>query len=303
MEIETVDELISSNQDDEVFDILNEITSLINKYISDNRENMSLIQLKLSLLLKTIQELFYPLKTNLTPNIKIKKVNLLKTQHNPQVLDTKTIYNIQKKMNEKKFFSIYLNSNTSGSLCDQNNSNSENIYEVIRLKRKLKEEHEKYILREIGYLERISMIQNQLKKNEKEINSLKFPYIFNNNSNNSINSSGRASQFLFSKRNNNFSCDNIFNNTDKKSNRNNLDFSYFEKNINLNDFQDHKQHNSIQKLHYKYDVGNSYLKHDFKNIQKTFLKNSRIIRSLKECYSPSSCMKETETNSKNNKSQ
>ena len=306
MEEETTNEIKSNNQKNEILEILNEITSMINKYITDNQENWSLVQMKLSLLLKTTQELLYPPKTNLAPNIKIKKINLFASSYSPYTLNTKPIYNIQKQINENLFFSLNLNRKTSGTLNEKTNSNSDNIYEIIKLKRKLKEEHEKYLLRELAYLERISTIQSQLKKREKEDTSPKFPNISDINSNNvSKNNSSmikNVNKFLDSKMKKNFSCDNLFNSTSKKSSRNNIEFSFFEKNFNLNDFQEHKQHNSIKKLRYKYDVGNSYLKNDFKNIQKVFLKNSRVIRSLKDSYSPTFCIKESENNSKNNKS-
>ena len=308
MENEINDEVKSNNKNNEILDVLGEITSLINQYIADNQENLNLVQLKLSLLLKTIQELFYPKNINLTPNIEIKKINLLSSSDNSNVINAKTIYNIQKKLNENKFFSVNLNSSTVGNLYEQNNSNSEYIYEIINLKRKLKEEHEKYLLRELAYLDRISVIQNQLKKYENEKINQKFPNISDiNSNNNSIISSNRTmskniNKFLYSKRKNNSSCDNLFNYTTKRSNRNNIGFSYFGKNFNLNDFHEHKQHNSIKKLHYKYDVGNSYLKHDFNNIQKIIFKNNKVIRSLKDCYSPSFCIKESENNSKSNKS-
>ena len=306
MEEKTTNEINSNNQKNEILEILNEITFMINKYITDNQENWSLVQMKLSLLLKTAQELLYPPKTNLVPNIKIKKINLFATSYNPHTINTKPLYNIQKKINENLFFSINLNSKTAETLNEKTNSNSDNIYEIIKLKRKLKEEHEKYLLRELAYLERISTVQSQLKKHEKEISSPKFPNISDINSNNISNSSSamikNVNKFLDSKMKKNFSCGNLFNSRSKKSNRNNIEFSFFEKNFNLNDFQEHKQHNSIKKLHYKYDVGNSYLKNDFKNIQKVFLKNSRAIRSLKDSYSPTFCIKESENNNKNNKS-
>ena len=308
MENEINDEVKSNNKNNEILDVLGEITSLINQYIADNQENLNLVQLKLSFLLKTIQELFYPKNINLTPNIEIKKINLLNSSDNSNVINAKTIYNIQKKLNENKFFSVNLNSSTVGNLYEQNNSNSEYIYEIINLKRKLKEEHEKYLLRELAYLDRISVIQNQLKKYENEKINQKFPNISDiNSNNNSIISSNRTmskniNKFLYSKRKNNSSCDNLFNYTTKRSNRNNIGFSYFGKNFNLNDFHEHKQHNSIKKLHYKYDVGNSYLKHDFNNIQKIIFKNNKVIRSLKDSYSPSFCIKESENNSKSNKS-
>ena len=183
MENEINDEVKSNNKNSEILDVLGEITSLINQYIADNQENLNLVQLKLSLLLKTIQELFYPKNINLTPNIEIKKINLLNSSDNSNVINAKTIYNIQKKLNENKFFSVNLNSSTVGNLYEQNNSNSEYIYEIINLKRKLKEEHEKYLLRELAYLDRISVIQNQLKKYENEKINQKFPNISDINSN------------------------------------------------------------------------------------------------------------------------
>lgn len=170
---------------------------------------------------------------------------------------------------------------------------------------------------ELNYYEKekeTQNINNSNSINKSDINNntiTKFPDIKNNSAyntisnsiieNGSVNRSVGGSIYASGKMKKNLSDFNddickklyIYNFNKNRNNRSNVsheysyrnfDFAPIDSNFKILDFQKHKNHNSFQKLHYKYGIGNTFLKHDFKQIKNTILKNGRTIRALKEGF-------------------
>lgn len=151
--------------------IFDKIISRITNFINNSNNNQLYILDKLKSIDNFINSIFP--KDNLTLNNIIIRDKILKDSNN-----------IFMDINEEK--QIYEKDSFEPPLKEQIRDNciSSNQYTIIKLKRILKEQHEKYQIRELGYLERIYSLQKKLKSYENKEILDKSKEIKNNKKNN-----------------------------------------------------------------------------------------------------------------------
>ena len=144
--------------------MLNKIIKCIIEYISKNLNNNLLIESKLILINNYILDIFRSQETsrNSFAKTKIKKLN-----HSKTFSDKALTPEFDKNITLSKFSNIFLNIKTKGKDSNISPNNQEifpykDKYKIMKLKKLLKNEQEKSMLKELSYLKRLSFAQEKL---------------------------------------------------------------------------------------------------------------------------------------------
>ena len=295
---------------DNIIKIITLINQSIFKYIKDNLNDKKIIEQKL-----------IEINNNIKDILKKKSENCKKVQKYQKIFfkslsKVNTLVSPEKSNNsnnKKSLKDIINNKNiTNPNILGEMDSNK---YLTFKLKKKLKQEHDKNKIKELEYLERIAILQCKLNLYEKNLEKLilerktskkikernnslknsstsKFYFKLKNFDNNKEKEKEKdrnmlrpLSNIVDSKISNlkkyfkNFSemynskKNNYIIETYISANTNTLD-SYLNRNLKRNGY------NSINDLHYKYQIGNNYLRNDFREIKRTIHKNNTKIEKL-----------------------
>jgi len=151
--------------------MLNKIIKCIIEYISKNLNNNLLIESKLILINNYILDIFRSQETsrNNFTKTKIKKLN-----HSKTFSDKALTPEFDKNITLSKFSNIFLNIKTKGKDSNISPNNQEifpykDKYKIMKLKKLLKNEQEKSMLKELSYLKRLSFAQEKLNFYESKI--------------------------------------------------------------------------------------------------------------------------------------
>jgi hypothetical protein len=151
--------------------MLNKIIKCIIEYISKNLNNNLLIESKLILINNYILDIFRSQETsrNSFAKTKIKKLN-----HSKTFSDKALTPEFDKNITLSKFSNIFLNIKTKGKDSNISPNNQEifpykDKYKIMKLKKLLKNEQEKSMLKELSYLKRLSFAQEKLNFYESKI--------------------------------------------------------------------------------------------------------------------------------------
>ena len=151
--------------------MLNKIIKCIIEYISKNLNNNLLIESKLILINNYILDIFRSQETsrNNFTKTKIKKLN-----HSKTFSDKVLTPEFDKNITLSKFSNIFLNIRKGrGENSEKNgmrpNSPFKDKYKINKLKKLLKNEQEKSMLKELSYLKRLSFAQEKLNFYESKI--------------------------------------------------------------------------------------------------------------------------------------
>lgn len=131
----------------------NKIISKIANFINNSNNNQILILKKLKLIDNYIRKILQENNITLDNLLTRDKISSLREQHSLYT----DIEEPHHYYTEKDLFESLMKEQIKN-----NNCISSNHYFVIKLRRKLKEQHEKNKIRELGYLERICSLQNKL---------------------------------------------------------------------------------------------------------------------------------------------
>ena len=279
--------------------ILKEI-ELINislfKYINEAKNNEKRTELKMIYINKCINNILY------------KKEKTKKSLKNLSAKISKKNYTYLTSMENNK-------NTTNPDITDNYIDNSILKFKMIR---KIKNEHDKFMIKELEYLQRISELQSQLKLYEKTIEQL---IIENNQINNEINLNNDVNNTKMNKTNsvsdlplkddnivkniidiknkrksnkiNNFhpSSNDHVNKSMRslkrdnfiiyKKNKNNID-SYSKINISKNNNNRPKYTAHLVNLNYKYEVGNAYLRNKFFKLKKDIKEETLHLKKIKD---------------------
>jgi hypothetical protein len=144
--------------------MLNKIIKCIIEYISKNLNNNLLIESKLILINNYILDIFRSQETsrNNFTKTKIKKLN-----HSKTFSDKALTPEFDKNITLSKFSNIFLNIKTKGKDSNISPNNQEifpykDKYKIMKLKKLLKNEQEKSMIKELSYLKRLSFVQEKL---------------------------------------------------------------------------------------------------------------------------------------------
>ena len=286
---------------DNIINIIDNINKKVFQYIKDNLKDIKIIEKKLLLIDSNVKILFHKnnkLETN--QNLykseilfnSYDKINSFTSQGKPKILKRQKNENIKNQNKIKEMNSIkYLN---------------------FKLKKKLKQDHDQNKIKELEYLERIAILQCKLNLYERYLeklilekksctnikqrnNSLK-------NINNNYYLNNKNSELDKIKERNlcrpySSTIDekisnlkkNVFESFNNNRNNNSAIDTYISANTNtldsyLNRNKKRNYRNSLNDLHYKYQIGNNYLRNDFKQIKKTIHKNNCKINKLMNNY-------------------
>ena len=281
-------------------DSLLKIIELINisllKYINHEKNNQKRIELKLVYISNLISEILYKKNSNKKHQQHSKLREYVIKSNNFSAKTRKSNYNLTSIENNKSSVNF-----------DYFDDVSSNNYLNFKYKKKIKEEHNKYMIKEMEYLERIAELQSKLNLYEKsleqliiensELNSNK--YIDKNIRKNRTNSakllSIKDTEKLNYFKDNNLQENNVSqkkkvykfnplsisseNNTIKKLKKDlkNTNISivdaYFnhikmKKNKTKSKSMRQRFATSLNDLNFKYQVGNGYLRNNFKQLKK-----------------------------------
>lgn len=284
------------NIPDKIINIMTHINETLFKYVKDNFYNINIIETKLVLINNKINEVLeMNAKKNKSLNSKSKKV-LFKS------FSSNNILNNTDKSKNNKFKNILkenINSNNIKNITNSNiiNEIDSNKYLTFKLKKKLKQEHNKNKLKELDYLERIAVLQCKLSLYEKNLEKLIIENISNKKfrANLNFNYYFRSLKSDYKNERNLFrplsstTIDTKISNLKKhfnkyvenKKNNNSISETYITANINsLESYLSKNKKNNYcnsNYLHYKYEIGNNYIKNDFRRIKKTIHENNTKI--------------------------
>ena len=279
--------------------ILKEI-ELINislfKYINEEKNNEKGTELKMIYINNFINDILYK---------KEKAKNSLK--------------NLSAKIRKRNYNLTSMENNKNNTNPDINDDCFDNSILKFKMKRKLKNEHDKFIIKELEYLQRISELQSQLKLYQKTIEQL---IIENNQINNGINLNIISNNIKMNKVNsvsdlslkennnvkyidiknkrksnkiNNFhpSSNDYINKSmrslkrnnyimyQKNNTKNNID-SYSQVNLNKKNNQGRKYTAHLVNLNYKYEVGNAYYRNKFFKLKKDINEERMHLKKIKD---------------------
>ena len=301
---------MSNEYSKEISSILDKIISkLLNYYNNFNKENDTNNQI---ILLDKLNSIYNFIKIKLSKDL---NTNKIASEKEKIYLITDSNERIQ-NLKEKELF---------GFIAKESSKNKNNIqsyqYIINKLKREIKEEHEKCQIKELGYLDRISKLQKSLRlydeyKNKintnddinwKIINKPKVKYLLNSVDSKKTNSfieikdnqkymsHNKIKKLYKSRLNNNKLSYQKFSDLSKKRKLNKLDFSNIGFNNDDSKLRYKKNNNieqelfinkyliSINNLKYLKRNINTAVKHDFKKIKKEIDDSKNKIRLLKEC--------------------
>ena len=281
------------------------IIELINislfKYISQEKINEKLAKVKLMYINNLITDILYN-------NTEIKN-----PPKNPSA-----------KTRKAKYHLTTLDDNNNNN----NNLNSEILNEIkmnnlikFRLKKKLKCEHDKFVVKEMEYLQRILELQSQVNTYEKSLNIInnenisQIPNfeIIRNNSAKSLTVKNKQNLRSFQRKNIGNSISNSNNNTDRrqikivqsftnsygnsnaKNNRGeNQKFnkensvssidSYIHSNINRNK-NSADSYNKNRQFEYKYQIGKGYFRNKFYKLKKDIKEQNNYLQKVRDILS------------------
>ena len=308
------DKQINLKIPDSIIKIISVINQTLYKYIKDNLNEEKIIEAKLLFINNYIKEKF--LKKHKSQNeiklLKPEKLHFKSYISNTLVTPEKLSIYKNKSVNYLEESNSYKNRSNP----KVNNEMNLNNYINFKLKKKLKQEHDKNKIKELEYLERIAVLQCKVNLYEKNFEKL----ILENNSfkiqngrNNSTKNDNNNKKIYYKIKNTkvaneknrpftrplsstidakisnlkkyfkNFSeirnsrKNNSMFETYINANANTLD-SYLNMNKKRNRFSSHNDFN------YKYEIGNSYLRNDFREIKRTIHKNNdKIVKIINNC--------------------
>ena len=279
------------------------IIELINislfKYISQEKINEKLAKVKLMYINNLITDILYN-------NIEIK---------NP-------LKNASAKKRKAKYHLTTLDDNNNSNLnSDLFNDIKINNLIKFRLKKKLKNEHDKFVVKEMEYLQRILELQSQVNTYEKSLNIInnenisQIPNfeIIRNNSAKSLTVKNKQNLRSFQRKNIGNSISNSNNNTDrrqikivqsftnsygnsnaKNSRGENQKFnkensvssidSYIHSNINRNKNSD-DSYNKNRQFEYKYQIGKGYFRNKFYKLKKDIKEQNNYLQKVRDILS------------------
>ena len=299
---------MSNEYSKEISSIFDKIISkLINYYNAFNKDDDTNNQI---ILLDKLQSIYNFIKIKLSKDLNKNKIS---SENEKIYLITDANERIQ-NLREKEIF---------GFITKESSRNKNNItsyqYVINKLKREIKEQHEKYQIKELGYLDRISKLQKSLQiyeeynikinndNNLRNINKPKIKYLLNSVDNKKTNSyieikdnqkymsHNKIKKLYKSRINNNKLSYQTFSDLSKKRKLNKIDFSNIDFNnddsklryINKNNFEQNLFINkyllSIKNIKVLKRNINTAVKHDFKEIKKEIDDSKKKIRLLKEC--------------------
>ena len=298
---------MSNEYSKEISSIFDKIISkLINYYNAFNKDDDTNNQI---ILLDKLQSIYNFIKIKLSKDLNKNKIS---SENEKIYLITDANERIQ-NLREKEIF---------GFITKESSRNKNNItsyqYVINKLKREIKEQHEKYQIKELGYLDRISKLQKSLQiyeeynnkinnDNNLNINKPKIKYLLNSVDNKKTNSyieikdnqkyisHNKIKKLYKSRINNNKLSYQTFSDLKKKRKLKQIDFSNIDFNnddskpryINKNNFEQNLFINkyllSIKNIKVLKRNINTAVKHDFKEIKKEIDDSKKKIRLLKEC--------------------
>lgn len=287
------------NIPDKIINIMTNINETLFKYVKENYYNINIIETKLVLINNKINEVLeMNAKKNKSIISKNKKV-LFKS------FSSNNLLNNTDKSNNNKFNNNIKHSINNNNIKNINNSNiikeiDSNKYLTFKLKKKLKQEHNKNKLKELDYLERIAVLQCKLSLYEKNfekliidnINNKKFRANLNLNYYFKNQKSGYKNERNLIRPLSSTTIDTKISNLKKhfkkyvenKNNNNSISETYITANMNsLESYLSKNKKNNYcnsNYLHYKYEIGNNYIKNDFRRIKKTIHENNTKITKL-----------------------
>lgn len=162
----------NNNISESILRIVENINKLLFKYINQEKNNQKITELKLVYINNLVTEILYQKKNG-------------KKSDNCSAKPRRYNYNLTSIENNKKF-------NTNPDIFEEINKSNMEInsnYLRLKLKKKIKSEHNKYKIKEMEYLQRISELQSELNSQEKNYEKLNsennelINYINNLNSN------------------------------------------------------------------------------------------------------------------------
>ena len=297
---------MSNEYSKEISSIFDKIISkLINYYNAFNKDDDTNNQI---ILLDKLQSIYNFIKIKLSKDLNKNKIS---SENEKIYLITDANERIQ-NLREKEIF---------GFITKESSRNKNNItsyqYVINKLKREIKEQHEKYQIKELGYLDRISKLQKSLQlyeeyknkvnndNNLKNINKPKIKYLLNSVNNKKTNSfieikdnqkylSHNKIRKLYKTRiNYNKLSHQTFNDLKQKRKLNEIDFSNID--FNNDDSKLRYRNNNVEKYLFinKYLLSfknikvlkrniNTAVKHDFKDIKKEIDNSKKKFIFLKE---------------------
>ena len=295
------DNSISSSKShitDKINKKINAIYETLCKYAKENINNIIIIEKQLLIISNKINEI---LKINQDKNVKSIKLSFKSFSANSILMNTD-------KSKNNKDLNYYQDSimNNNIMTSDKTNPNifSEancNKYLNYKLKRKLKHEHDKNKIKELEYLERIAVLQCKLNLYEHNfekvlmennlINNKKFRSIHNWNLNFKIKNRDKKEEKYLTRPLSSAG-------DDKKSSYLKKKFKKFVENhkihnnsliesfISANKLSSESNDYSYKKTSgpYKYQIGNNYLRNDFRQIKKAIHNNkTKITKFIDNC--------------------
>lgn len=289
--------LLNSEIPDIIIKIITQINQTIFKYIKENINNIKYIEKKLSIINISINEI---LQKEKEPKKYSNLDKLLFKSYNNNIMD--------KFNRNKNNFSLIENNKNIASSTDDIYSNK---YLTYKLKKRLKHEHYNNKIRELNYLERIAILQCKLNLYQKNFekfildNNNFIKNIFINNSSEDLDKNNKTNNnFIFNikKLNNGKECQrNLYrplsclSDAKVKIKKKNFGQKYIKiKSLiqtymnaysngleNYSDNNKLNRNNSLNNFHYKYQLGNNYLRNDFNQIKKTIHENNNKISKFR----------------------
>ena len=245
------------------------IIELINislfKYISQEKINEKLAKVKLMYINNLITDILYN-------NIEIK---------NP-------LKNASAKKRKAKYHLTTLNDNNNSNLnSDLLNDIKINNLIKFRLKKKLKNEHDKFVVKEMEYLQRILELQSQVNTYEKSLNIInneninQIPNfeIIRNNSAKSLTVKNKQNLRSFQRKNIGNSISNSNNNTDRRQIKIVQSFTNSYGNSNAKNSRGDRQ------FEYKYQIGKGYFRNKFYKLKKDIREQNNYLQKIRDILS------------------
>ena len=303
MPLQTISELINKyihykKIPESLLNIIELINISLFKYITQEKINEKLAKVKLIYINNLITDILYN-------NIEIK---------NP-------LKNSSAKTRKAKYHLTTLDNNNNNLNSDILNDIKQNNLIKFRFKKKLKNEHDKYIVKEMEYLQRILELQSKVNMYEKSMNNINNENVnkiinfelIRNNSAKSLTVRDEQNLRSFQKNNNNNSKSN--NNTDRKQikivqslsnscgNNNIKNYrgenqkfnkensvssidSYIHSNINRNRNRNNDDSfNKNRQLDYKYQIGKGYFRNKFYRLKKDIKEQKNYLQKVRDILS------------------
>lgn len=283
--------------------ILELINITLFHYINNEKKNTKNIELKLVYINNIISDILYK-------NSKIKESSKLKEY-------VKKSNNLRTKLRKSNYNLTSFENNKSAINPEFINDTNSTIYLKLKFKKKIKEEHNKYKIREMEYLERIDELQSKLNFYEKSIEKLieeneklnnkitpnprknrtnsanhlsikdtkKLDYFKDNNTPKNNNNLKKVKVYKFNPLS--ISSENKYFERLKKDLKDTkisivdayIDYSKRKKNKKQNKMR--QRFGSLNNLNFKYEVGNSYLRNTFFQLKKDIKTQSNTLRRIK----------------------